>query len=92
MNGLHLRTLHTYRLCESIGVRFAGAALRMESELGTLTRKYKMKDSDTLEVTTVLRVPRRLVAPGEIKRFNRFFQRVLGQTRIWFGLEPRAAR
>lgn len=89
MKGIHLRTRNSYRLCADTQVRFEGARLDLRSPVGSLERRYDLSSDGVLAVVTDLRLPLREVPVDELEAFNRFLERTLAQTRIWFSIEPK---
>ncbi|MGH0032965.1 MAG: DUF3857 domain-containing protein [Myxococcota bacterium] len=87
MLGLRLSSRNEYRLCNDVRVRFVGADLELASDLGSVRRRYHLIDSQALRVATEVDLPQRVLRDDELGAFNRFLDRSLDQTRIWFGIE-----
>jgi len=85
--GVRVESRVSYRFCDSREPRFIGAALDFESEFGRLTRSYEIADNE-VRVRTLLDVPRKRLEVARLERYNRFLLGALGQTGIWFSVEP----
>jgi hypothetical protein len=90
--GVRITSTSLYHLCATRAVAFFGAKLEMESEFGTLRRRWERHHPDDVRVVTVLELPRQTVATGDLERFRRFLDVTLAQTPIWLGLGTRSVR
>lgn len=87
VSGLSLNSDTIYELsCATVAPRLSGAELTLETEFGALRRHYVREDR-RLVVKTALTLPPQTVSADKLERFNRFVDRVLGQTAIWYSLE-----
>jgi transglutaminase-like putative cysteine protease len=88
LSGLRLLVRSVYRLCPTRRWDLLGPELDLRAPFGALSRTYLARDRLIVQTTFVLEP--QTVAPSRLIDFNRFVDTVLGQTRIWFSLEPSA--
>lgn len=77
-------TLH-FDLCSDVTAHFLGAELDLRSPFGTLQRSYE-RASSGVTVHTTLEIPAATVPIDQLPRFNKFLERALRQSGIWFSL------
>jgi transglutaminase-like putative cysteine protease len=87
LKGLRYRARHRYHVCERLRPTQLGPQLLLQSGFGRLYRSYRLDGTD-VTVSTTLEARSRDVAGDERERLNRFVERALAQTRIWFALAP----
>lgn len=85
VSGLRLTSRIRYQLCKKAEVRFVGPSLNLETRFGRLQRTYRRRDHG-IDVETRLRLPRQVVEPGSLTRYDRFLRTALAQTDIWMRL------
>lgn len=87
-NGLRVLVRSTFRVCSRMRTRFMGAELDFRSRFGTLRRKYDRNGEQEVVVRTELDLPAREIPVAEIDDFNGFLEASLGETNVWFSIEP----
>lgn len=88
VSGIRLTSRVRYELCKKTKVQFVGPKLDLATAFGRLERSYHRHDHE-LDVETTLLLPRQIVEPASLKRYNRFLKTALAQTDVWMRLEKR---
>ena len=79
--GLRVESVITVMVDERWPIRFTGADIDMQSDHGSLVRRYRLK-GQRVEIETKFESPARLVAPGKVDEFNRFLRLAVDQSSI----------
>ncbi|MDJ0788864.1 MAG: DUF3857 domain-containing protein [Myxococcota bacterium] len=89
--GLRVASTGEFRLCGTRSFSFLGPELDFESRFGSLRRQYERVHSGLVKVRTVLEIPRQVVRPEDLSRYNRFIEQVVGQSNVVIGYDAAGA-
>lgn len=87
-NGLRYTAITRYVVPAGFSIELAGPSVSYACEFGSLARSYT-PEGDSVTVATKLEVPRNRVSIEDMKRFNRFIERALADSRHWMRIARR---
>lgn len=77
--GVRVEAYATYRVPSRWRVGHPGAQLDLRHEFGTMKREITIANDNAIKARTIVELPARWVAPGELSSFNRFLEVVAEQ-------------
>jgi len=84
--GMRYVSRAEYEICPEFRAAALGAELDLAARFGTMKRRYA-RSNGGIEVETTFELPSSRVTGSERDALNRFLERILGESRVWFEIE-----
>lgn len=81
--GLHVVSKTVWDISRLWSIKTLPAEAELKGEFGSMLRRVKALDNGRVQITTEVKLPRRLVQPNDIERFNKFVSLLKRESSIY---------